>query len=195
MVIGLTGDFGSGKSTVAAMFKSCGAKIIDADKIGHLLLKPKTAVYKRLIRAFGRNILSADNSIDRVKLADIAFSRRESLRKLNNIMHPEIIHIIKAKLAKAGKKTTVIDAALLIESGLDNCVDRIVVVKLNRVVQMNRLLNKGFSERCKILARIKAQMPIGKKLLKADFIIDNNGTKKKTRIQVEKAWKEIVNRN
>ena len=105
LLIGLTGSFGSGKSTVAGIFRSFGARVIDADKIARSYLKSGTPVYRRLIAGFGKGIIKDDGAIDRKRLGEIVFADKMALRKLNKIIHPYVIREIKRQL----KVTAVVD--------------------------------------------------------------------------------------
>ena len=105
IVLGITGGFGTGKTTVAGYFRCFGARVVDADKIVHNLIKPGSSVYKKIVTGFGRGILKKDRSIDRVRLARLVFSDRRLLDKLNRIIHPQVIKIIKEEIASARKKT------------------------------------------------------------------------------------------
>ncbi len=189
MIIGITGSFGSGKTTVSKMFRRLGAYIIDADRLCHSLMRPSNKVYKKIIKSFGSSILKRDKSIDRKKLAKIVFNNRSKLNLLNKIVHPEAIKKIKSVIKqKKKRKSIIIDAALLLESGFYKDVNRVIVVKTKRSTQLKRLKNMRPSESTK---RIRMQAPIKKKLAHADFIIDNSGSKKKTFLQVKKIWKTI----
>jgi dephospho-CoA kinase len=193
LVIGLTGSFGTGKSTVAGFLKRFGAAVIDADKIAHQVLGRRSRVYRRIIRAFGRGILGGSGNIDRKKLAEIVFSDSRSLQKLNAITHPEIIRLIKKKLSSVKRGVVVLDAPLLLEAGLRNSADLLVVVKASQNTQVRRLQKEQFSKK-DVLRRIKQQIPLKEKILTADFIIDNNGTLHETKKQVEELrrflWKK-----
>jgi len=191
MIIGVTGSFGSGKSTVARMFGSLGAKVIDADRIARRLIRPKTKIYKKIIDSFGREILKANFLIDRHKLADIVFNNSQRLNRLNGIIHPEVIRVIKNQIKTGGPRTVVLDAPLLIEAGLAGEADKIVVVKLNSKEQIRRLLNDSSMSKSEILKRIKAQMSLRHKIRLADFVIDNAGTVRQTKKQVIKIWEKL----
>ncbi|MFH0828040.1 MAG: dephospho-CoA kinase [Candidatus Omnitrophota bacterium] len=183
-IIGLTGGFGTGKSTVAGILRSFGAKVIDADKISHGLFNGRTDARGKVIRAFGKGILGKHGEISRRKLAGIVFNDKKSLIKLNKIMHPAVISRIKLEIKNAKEELVVLDAPLLIEAKLDKLVDIVVVVKAGINNQIARAQKKSSFSRAEIIARIRAQMPLREKLRLADFIIDNNGTKKDTRKQV-----------
>lgn len=191
LIIGITGSFGSGKTTVAGIFSSLGAEVIDADKIAHRVISPKTKVYKAVVNAFGRDILKKNGSIDRGKLSGIVFNDKELLGKLNKIIHPEVIRQIKIAINNSFKEVIVLDVPLLIEAGLKSMVDNLVVVKISRKVQIERLVNKTSLTKQEILKRIKAQMPLREKIRIADFIIDNNGTAGNTYKQAVEAWEKV----
>jgi len=185
LVLGITGSFGSGKSTVAKMFGRHGAVIIDADKICHQLLEPGKKVYLKVIKAFGVDKLGSDKKIDRAKLSREVFKEKSKIFRLNKIVHPEAARIIKKKIAKCQKGLIVLDAPLLIEAGLDKIVDGVIAVNIKRKKQLARLIRKVELSKKDILKRISRQMPLKEKVRLADFIIDNNGSIKNTRKQVE----------
>ncbi len=186
IILGLTGTFGSGKTTVAKFFRSFGAKIIDADKIAHEIIQPGSGVYKEIIRAFGKTIVRQDGTVDRRKLSNIVFGNKGLLRELNQITHPKIIRMIKKKIRSCRKKIIVLDAPLLLEAGLRKLVDKLIVVKINQDKLIKRIQSKTSLNKTDILKRIHSQLPLQDKVRVADFVIDNNGTKDKTRKQAER---------
>lgn len=192
ILIGVTGSFGSGKTTVAKMFAQRGAYIIDADKVCYSLMAPPGEVYKRIVRSFGESILKNDRTIDRERLSRIVFKDRSKLKLLNKIVHPAAIKEIN-RIIRMKKKIgfIVVDAALLVESGFYKRVDRLVVVRSNRDEQISRIIRSKGLTRKDILTRIGTQAPLKEKLALADFIIDNSASRKQTEIQVEKIWKTI----
>ncbi|MCX5713554.1 MAG: dephospho-CoA kinase [Candidatus Omnitrophica bacterium] len=193
LIIGLTGSFGSGKSTVAGFFKARGAEIIDADKIARSTLTPGSSAYRKIVDIFGSRIRGSRRSIDRRKLAGIVFNDKILLRRLNSIIHPEVIRVIKKTAKETRRRIVVIDAPLLIEAGLAGWVDKLIVVAISRRIQLKRLLRKTHLDKEDISNRIKAQMPLSRKVRFADFIIDNNATVARTKEQAEKIWKKIIN--
>jgi len=195
-VIGLTGGIASGKSTVTALLKEKGAVIIDADKIAREIMSKGEPAWFEVLNYFGDEILNDDRSdIDRKKLAHIVFSDKAKLEVLNNITHPKIIEEIKRKVEeykKAGKKIIVIDAALLIETGLDKIADEVWVVAANEDIQLQRLMAREKDiTKDEALKRIKSQMPLAEKLKFADRVIDNNSSIEETKKQVDKMWTKI----
>jgi len=191
MIIGITGSFGSGKTTVARMFKSFGVEVIDADKIAHRIIKPGSQIYKKIISAFGKDILKNNKTIARHKLAQIVFNNKNLLKKINRITHPDIIRMIKNRIKTSRSKLIILDTPLLIEAGLKDGVDKLIVVKVDRRHQIQRLLNKTSLTRAEILRRIKAQIPLRNKVRLADFVIDNSGTIDDTKRQVKKIAGEL----
>jgi len=192
LLIGLTGGFGSGKTTVARMFHYMGAYIIDADKICHDLMMPGKNVYKRALSCFGKDIVQKRHAIDKIKLSSIVFNNTKKLKMLNNIVHPEVIKEIRNRIKKNKKRRCIlVDAPLLIECGLYKEMNVVIVVKTSGDRQIKRLRKKDNIAREDALKRIKTQMPFKKKMSFADFIIDNNGSKKKTLVQVKRIWKQL----
>lgn len=198
-VIGVTGSFGSGKSTVSGFFKQLGARVIDADKIAHRVIRRGGGVYKKIVSDYGDDILSKNKSIDRKRLGQKVFSSKKSLRKLCKLTHPAIITEIKRKLITLERKRyngiVVIDAPLLIESGLERIVDLVLVVDADYSNQLKRSAVKDKITAAEIKKRIKSQMPLRSKKKTAGYIIDNNGTLFKTKKQVGKIVKQIRRQN
>jgi dephospho-CoA kinase len=175
-VIGITGSFGSGKSTVAEMFKDCGARIIDADAIVHQLLRPGSAVSRRICAVFGPQVIAQDGSVERSRLASVVFKNARLVRLLNSIVHPQVKRIIKRQI-QGMRGMIVVDAPLLLEAGVDSLVDYVVVVKAPLSAQIARLKKRHHYTIADIRLRIKAQMPLAEKIARADFIIDNSASR------------------
>ncbi len=190
LVIGLTGNLGSGKSTVAAMFKQQGAKIIDADAITRGLLAPGQKSVKKVANIFPGVILK-NRSIDRKALAKIVFNHPRELQKLTDILYPEALKEVK-KLISLYKKHpfVILDAPLLFESGWDKFTDTSVVVTATRQQQLERAQKRLGLTRAQALRRLRHQMPLKKKCGMADMIIDNSHGLARTRRQVD----EIMDR-
>jgi len=191
IIIGVTGSFGSGKSTVSAMLASCGAFVVDADKIAHELIKPGEAGYKKIVGSFGKGILDSKGYIKRKKLALIVFSNPALLKKLNCLTHPEIIRRIKQAVKETKIPVVALDAPLLIEAGLNKITDKLVVVKIKKSEQIKRLCRKTGLKHQEVLKRIKAQVSLSDKVRMADFVIDNNHSFGKTKKQVKNIWRKL----
>lgn len=196
LIIGVTGGMGTGKTTVARIFERLGAVSLDADEIAHRLIEPKTKAYSEVVNYFGNEVLNRDKTINRKALAKQAFSSKRRLKKLCEIIHPLVYKEIEGRLKKIKKlkpkAIVVLDVPLLLESGGRSKVDKLVVVKSKREVQLKRAAKNLGLSRPQILKRIKAQMPLRKKINAADFVIDNNGTPKATRKQVSDIWKMLA---
>ncbi|HIH16707.1 MAG TPA: dephospho-CoA kinase [Candidatus Diapherotrites archaeon] len=185
LVVGLTSSIGCGKSTVAGFFRELGAKVIDADAIVSRLYREDIALKKRLLAHFGSGIL-CKGGIDRKALAAIVFNDRSQLEALNALVHPVVLAEIKAGLASTcGKPLVVLDVPLLVESTVVRLIDCLVVVKCSPSQQLERVMHHLNLSREEALKRISAQLPLREKLKLADYLIDNSGSLKDTRKQVE----------
>ncbi|MCX5692810.1 MAG: dephospho-CoA kinase [Candidatus Omnitrophica bacterium] len=190
MIIGVTGSFGSGKTTVAKMFARLGAYAIDADKVYHSLIMPGENCYKKIVRRFGKDILSRTGRIDRKKLGNIVFKEKSKLKLLNSVTHFEVIKEIRDIAKSKRGKVIVIEAPLLVETGFYREMDKVIVVANKKEEQIRRIReNRGLSAE-ETLKRIRMQMPFKEKLAFADFIIDNSGSKTNTLTQVKEIWKK-----
>jgi dephospho-CoA kinase len=185
-ILGITGGIGSGKSSVAGMFKTKDCLLINADKLGHGLLLIGSNVYQRIKKCFGVRIIKKDKSIDRAKLAGVVFSSPAALIKFNRIVHPELIRQIKRRIKNSNKKITILDAALIIEAGLIKILDKLVVVTAKKGQQILRSRKNLGLSRKQVLLRMKSQISQKAKTRFADFIIDNSGSLSKTKQQVAK---------
>ena len=200
LIVGLTGGIVGGKSTVALMFKDLGAKIVDADKLGHSVILPHRPAWEKITRLYGKDILRNDLTIDRKQLSKIVFTNQTLLKKLNEITHPEIIKLIKKEINLAKNKTysqekvLIIDAALIYEAKIDRLMDKIIVVYIDEDEQVKRLIRRNNLSKEEALHRIKSQMSTKEKVKMADYIIDNSSSLDKTKKQVEKIWKNLVSR-
>jgi len=194
-IIGITGTIGSGKSTIAKMFRAKGAALLDADVLAHGCLKKTTQTYRKIKKAFGVAALNADKTINKKKLAEIVFDNKKSLRKLCGIIHPAVIKSIKEKIEKLPKKVVVIDAPLLIEAGMVKDVDVLVVVTASPEVCVKRAVKKLKISQREARERMKAQMPIKEKVKYADCVINNDGDLNIAKKKVEKIWKDLTGGN
>lgn len=200
-VIGITGSFGTGKSTVAGIFAGFGAKVIDADKLTHQTMEAGKGIYKRIVSLFGPwGILKDDGTIDRRRLGKFVFSDRNALDKLCRLIHPQVNLGIKEEINRIKKENPcgthaiiILDAPLLIEAGLLKDVDRLIVVKASRKKQFKRCISRNGMTGKDIARRISSQMPLKSKVKLADYVIDNNGSLAETKRQAEKIWLEVKN--
>lgn len=177
-IIGLTGGAGSGKSTAAGYFRELGARVIDADRIGHGLLEKGSPCHAKIIKAFGPSIVTGDR-INRKALGKIVFGNKMELGKLNRMIHPHILREIKNKISKIKnggfKGLVIVDAALIVPWGLQKKLDILIVVDSPVKTRLERLTAKGISpaQARRIMA---SQLPVIKLKREADIIVTNDGS-------------------
>lgn len=189
-LIGLTGTFGSGKSTVARLFEPLGAEVLDADRMAHEALLEGSALYPQLKARFPQAV-SAEG-IDRKKLASLVFSDESQRKALESLIHPYVFQRIAEEVADNSAPVIVLEIPLLYETGFDRSCDVCVVVNSPADIIEKRLAEKGFSPD-EVRCRQKIQMPLEDKVKRAHFVIDNSGDLEGVRKQVEKIWKSINN--
>lgn len=192
LLVGLTGGIASGKSTVSAMLAERGAEVIDADHIARQVVLPGMPAWCKIRDHFGPGVLHPDGQLDRQALADIVFADKSKLALLNEITHPAIFARIADRLeAHHGQDVVVVlDAALLIEAGLAEGVDVVIVVHSPREIQVERLAAKGVGQ-TDARNRIASQLEPEKRLARADIVIDNSGSLEDLGRQVDKIWEEL----
>jgi dephospho-CoA kinase len=195
LLVGLTGGIGSGKSTVSGMLAERGAEIIDADHIARQVVMPGTRAWCRIRDHFGPGVLYPDGSIDRQALADLVFGDPAKLTVLNEITHPDIFARIADLLEAHHDRDVVVvlDAALLIEAGLADGVDVVLVTHSPREIQVERLAARGVGERA-AAARIASQLEPEKRLARADIVIDNGGSLEDLGRRVDEVWEDLQQR-
>jgi len=183
-VLGLTGSFGSGKSTVASMFEAMGVPVIDADQAARDVVEAGTPGLARVVEAFGEGILGDDGKLDRKQLADRVFSDAEARGRLNGIVHPLVgEEIAKFLSSHRDDPVVVLEIPLLLEGGRKAPVDKVLVVTTDPESRKRRLSASGFTEE-EVDARLRAQMPQEEKVKLADHVIRNDGDLESTRRQV-----------
>lgn len=190
-IVGLTGGFGTGKSYAASIFKKLGSKVIDADKLARKALKKGSVAYKRVVEVFGKSILDSKGYIKRKTLGKIVFNDKKLLADLNKIVHPYVISRIENSIKASKNEVLIIDAPLICETSLSDLVDVLVVVKASRKNQVDRCVKKFYMKKEDVCKRMACQMPLKEKINKADYIIDNDGTRKETVIQVKQIWQDL----
>ncbi len=196
LVIGLTGQLATGKSTVARMFARLGAKIISSDSIVHQALRRNGPCYTPLTRTFGDKI-KARAGIDRKKLAALVFNDTKKLKRLEGIIHPVVRAAIRQKLVEYKKRAAqaiIIEVPLLFEAGFDRYTDTTIVVVATQGQQIERAQRRLGLTRAQARQRIQAQMPLRDKIRRADIIIDNTTTQQQTQRQVGAIWQRLIQR-
>lgn len=198
LVVGLTGGIGSGKSTFAALLAERGAQVIDADLLGRDALKPGAPTWHSVVATFGDEILVEHTmDIDRKKLARIVFNDNKKLAALNAIVHPVILKAIADRLEKLRNtnEIVILDAALIIEMGLGDTVDVIVVVTSDVDARRRRLAELRGMAHDDIMARIASQASEEELMAKADLVVRNNGDLFDLAKEADRVWAELNRRN
>lgn len=186
-IIGLTGGIASGKSTVSNMLKERGFSIVDADKAARAVVEPGEDAYKKVVEAFGKDILLKDGSINRQKLGSVIFHDENKRKILNSIVHPAVrarMNEWKEIAVSAGKQTIIYDIPLLFESKLTHLVERVILVYVDNTIQLQRLMKRNGLSEAEAKARIASQLPLNEKVELADAIVNNNGTIDETEKQI-----------
>jgi dephospho-CoA kinase len=211
--VALTGGIASGKSIVGEMFVSLGAHLVQADRIAHQLMHPGEPVYNEVVRHFGRAILNPDGSVNRSKLAELAFGTGNSvaqtapngggnsaapsrIEELNRIVHPGVIRAQEQWMEEVGRAdpraVAIVEAALIIEAGAATHFDHLIVVTTSEEQRVARFAVRQKLEmdsaRKEVARRMAAQLAESEKVKMADFVIDNSGSLADTREQVQGIW-------
>ncbi len=196
-IIGLTGGYGSGKSTVAEFLAELGAAIIDADKVGHEVFKPGTKAWREVVGIFGQGIISTDGTIDRRKLGKIVFRDPDARVRLNHIMHPRIrerVETLIEEYEKVGADIVVIEAPLLLEAGWKSKVDEVWVTSIPQATVISRLREQKGTPESESLARISAQLSDEERIQQADVVIYTDCTLDELKDRVVELWLELRSR-
>ncbi|HET9683950.1 MAG TPA: dephospho-CoA kinase [Gemmatimonadaceae bacterium] len=194
LLVGLTGNIGSGKSTVAQLFSERGATIIDADVLARRAVEVGTPAFKAIVERWGTSVLAADGAIDRAALRRVVFSDSQQLEQLNKIVHPAVERMRVALVEQArqrGDRVVVCDIPLLFEKKMTGKFDRIVLVDAPRPVRLERLVRDRGLRETEAMDMIVAQMPAELKRARADFIIDNDDTLAALDRQVADVWSSL----
>lgn len=175
ILVGLTGGIASGKSTVARMFKRCGAVVIDADELAREVVKPGKPAWREIVKTFGKTVLNPDRTLNRHALGAIVFGNRTKLRQLERMIHPRVAREQARLTRQAARKdpnaVVIYDVPLLFEAGIDKRVDTIIVVNTHRETQIARLKKRNRLTRAEAARRIRSQMPLANKVRLADFVL------------------------
>jgi len=213
--VGLTGGIACGKSMVGEMFVALGAHLVQADKIAHELMLPGQPVYNEVVKHFGRAILNSNMSVNRAKLAEVAFGvgrptksdmaaqpsagNSSRIDELNRIVHPAVIRAQEEWMDEVGRQdrhvVAIVEAALIVEAGAAKHFDCLIVVTCNEEQRVARFASRQKlpleEARKEIARRMAAQLPDAEKVRLANYVIDNSATPNYTRVQVEQIWQEL----
>ncbi len=217
--VGLTGGIASGKSVVGEILVTLGAHLVQADRIAHQLMRPGESVYNEVVRHFGRAILNPDGSVNRAKLAELAFGSENTLPQvkpsadssavsspipprigeLNRIVHPAVIRSQEQWMEETGRQDphaiAIVEAALILEAGAAKRFDRLIVVTCNDEQRITRFAARQklalVDARKDVERRMAAQLPEAEKIKAADYVVDNSGSIADTREQVREVWQKL----
>ncbi|KQL37965.1 dephospho-CoA kinase [Bacillus sp. FJAT-25509] len=194
-IFGLTGSIASGKSTVSNFLKELNVPIVDADIIAKEVVEIGQPAYKKIIEAFGSEILLESGEINRSFLGSIIFNNKEKRLQLNEIVHPEVRREMKEqadRYIKQGESLVILDIPLLYEGNSIELVEKVIVVTVSEENQLKRLMNRNGLSKEDALLRIASQIPVKEKAARADYVIDNNGDIEDTKRQVKDLLNKII---
>jgi dephospho-CoA kinase len=196
VVAGLTGGIASGKTTVARMLAGLGATVLNADEEGRAVVEPGEPALAEITAAFGVEHLLPDGRLDRKATAERIFSSRRDREILNRITHPRIGERLRATLRQLAARpprarVVVVEAAVLIEAGWESVVDRIIVVRAQHSTQIARLMAGQGLSREQAEARVRSQLPLGRRLRHANYVIDGEAPLSETHSQVRAVWDDL----
>ena len=198
MIIGLTGGIASGKSTAAKYLAEQGAYVIDSDRLGHRAYEPGTGAFAAVAAAFGPEVVGADGRIDRKVLGRKVFGKPAELKKLTDIVWPEIRRLtqieIAAALAEDADRIVVLEAAVMLEAGWNRSTDEVWVVIVEPDVAVARAVARDGVDEAAVRARIGAQLSNAERIARADVVIDNSGTPAELLARLDEAWQALQSR-
>ena len=196
LILGITGNIASGKSSVAKELARRGAVVVDADQLAREVVESGTSTLKKMVKVFGTEILKNDGNLDRERLGQMVFADIKVRAMLNRIIHPEIAKksIERLQELKHRKDIPLIiyEAPLLFEVGAENRVDKVLVVTIDPEKQLKRLMARDGLSEAGAQQRMTAQMQQQKKIAQADFVLDNSGTEAEMLKQLDDLWEQIV---
>jgi len=195
LLVGLTGGVATGKSTVAKMFKQCGAVVIDADELARDVVKPGKAAWREIVRTFGKAALDPDRTINRRALGAIVFRNHSKLRRLERIIHPRVereqARLTRQAARKDPNAVVIYDVPLLFEAAVDKRVDTIIVVTADRETQIARLKKRNGLSRAEAIRRIRSQIPLAKKVQRAAHVVQGTLPRPSLHRQVGRLLKDL----
>lgn len=191
LVVALTGNYGMGKSSVALLFRSCGAYTLDSDVIVADLLQKKTVI-KRIRALLGPEVLDSAHGLNKKVVADIIFQNKTSRKKIEALLHPLVFQAMEVSIRKLKSDlgVVIVEVPLLFEGRFQKRFDRTIAVYTNQKTALVRLKKAGVSRK-DALARLRSQMEIRQKKRLADYVINNNGTKQQLMNQVRKIFESL----
>ena len=196
ILVGLTGGVATGKSTVAAMLKQCGAVVIDADLLAREVVTPGKPAWKEIVATFGKGLLNSDRTLNRHALGAIVFRHPAKRLALERIIHPRVAReqqrLTREAVRNNPKAVVIYDVPLLFEAGIDKRMDTTLVVTADRETQIARLKQRNGLSRAEAIRRIKSQLPLSKKIRLADYLIDGTLMLSQLRKQTTHLFKQLT---
>jgi dephospho-CoA kinase len=196
ILVGLTGGVATGKSTVAKMFKQCGAVVIDADELAHEVVTPGKPAWREIVSLFGQTVLNQDRSLNRQTLGSIVFRNSNKRRQLEQIIHPRVAREQARLTRQAARKdphaVVIYDVPLLFEAGIDKRVDTTIVVTADRKTQIARLKKRNGLSQTEAIRRITSQMPLSKKVRLADIVVDGTLPRRDTMKSIRRIFFNLL---
>jgi len=194
--VGLTGGLASGKSFVGRALADLGCLLIQADELGHQVLEPGGEAFDGVIREFGPEIVRADGTIDRPKLATLVFHDSQRLAALNALVHPPVWarerRLLDAYAAAHPHGIAVVEAAILVETGSYRNYAKLIVAVCSEEQQIERAMSRDAMTRKQVLDRLSRQMPLAEKIKYADYVIDTSGAKEDTLAQARGVYQALL---
>ena len=194
--IAITGGAGTGKSTVARMFAELGAEVLDADQAARDAVAVGAPAWVELRRVYGEDFFHADGNLNRSKLSQLVFADPKARRRLDGLIHPRVEAELKARVAELegrGVKLVLVEVPLLFETGRDAAFDRVIVVAAPEALQIRRLRGRDRRGEEEIRGIIAAQWPLADKVARADYVVDNGGSRRRTARQIKNIWADLKN--
>jgi dephospho-CoA kinase len=196
LLVGLTGGIATGKSTVTRFLANPSVRVVDADALAREVVEPGTSAHALIVAEFGKDVLQPDGRLDRARMGEIVFPDEARRKRLEAITHPAIrarFEQLTADLERGGFDGILIwDAALLVESGGHNKMDKVVVVTTDPATQLRRLMARDGSTEEAARARTASQMPLAVKARAGDYVIDNSGTRDQTEARVREVYRALL---
>jgi len=196
-VLGITGNIGSGKSTVGRLLEQLGCPVIDADLVAHRVYRRGSRTWRQVVETFGSRAVRGDGAIDRAWLGSLVFADARARQRLNAIVHPATRRSVQRRLAalrRQGHGWAAIEATLLIEAGWRDMVDRLWVVAAPEDAVVGRLGRDRHLDEAEVRVRLAAQMPAAAKMEQADDIIYNDGDIEELALRVRQLWSALPGR-
>ena len=194
--IAITGGAGTGKSTVARMFKELGAEVLDADQIAREAVAVGAPAWVELRRVYGADFFHENGELNRSKLSQVVFADPEARRRLDGLIHPRVEAELQARvaeLARRGVTLVLVEVPLLFETGREAAFDRVIVVAAPEADQIRRLRARDHRGEAEIRGILAAQWRLADKVARGDYVVDNGGELSRAEQQVKNIWEDLKN--